>query len=200
MDKWMRLWIRTVPVSLSSFKLMAFTIWLRSRDILAKPECQEDKFFFLGWAGLWRSFILIGKWIHSLPGLDSWVSATPCWMAAKHHWKGVWDRNSTPSKVQCTRTPEDKLVTGPGWLTGMPPPLSSPNFLQPKLYLSPNHKGQCALPFHLAFLWALFGHIYPSCYRVPLSFPTGHRRGPQQRNPFTTQLVEKEHNFTVSFL
>lgn len=40
-----------------------------------RPDCQEDKFLPQGEQVLWRSFILIGKWIHSLPGWDSWVSA-----------------------------------------------------------------------------------------------------------------------------
>lgn len=118
-------------------------------------------------------------------------------MAAKHHCRGGWGGNSTPSNGQCSGTPEDNLASGPGWLTWMRPPLSSPNFLQPELYLSPTRKGQVCftVPFgvSLGLIWAGISH----CYRVPLSFLARHRQRPQQRNPFTTRLIEKDHNFSA---
>lgn len=57
MDKWMRVWVRTSQFLFFSLRLMVFlNLFQEQRHILAKPDCQEDKFLLLGWTGPLEKF------------------------------------------------------------------------------------------------------------------------------------------------
>lgn len=87
-------------------------------------------------------------------------------------------------------------VSSSGWLAWMSPLLSSPNVLQAKFYLTPNHKGWV---YFTVPIWHFFGaslgiYILPCLYHC--SFPT--RTTAEKQLP--TQLVEEDQHFINSSL
>ena len=94
--------------------------------------------------------------------------------------RGGCSRKGAPSNAECSGTSEDSLVSRSGWLTTMPSPLSSPNVLQPKLYLSPAHKEWVHFTVPLQhFFRANLVHISFLVHLYHCSIPTGQRQGPQ---------------------
>lgn len=110
--------------------------------------------------------------------------------------EGLWRARCS---IQCCALWDirGQAVSGPGWLTRMPLPLSSLHVLQLNFTYLQSIKDGYALLFHfgicLGLTWvhiSLLLHSYHCC-RVPLSFPAGYRQGPQPRNPFPTHLVDQ---------
>lgn len=83
-------------------------------------------------------------------------------------------------------------------VTTMPSPLSSPNVLQPNLYLSPAYKEWVHFTVPLQHFFRDYLGIYTlPCSFIPCSIPTVQRQGPQLRNLFPTQTAE-DQNFINS--
>lgn len=92
------------------FKLMAFlSLFQEQKHILAKPDCQEDKFLFSGWVGLLEKFHFNWK----MDSFTSWHgflgqhSTTP-WLPSSKWWRGLqWGKSCL--RLEDLRTSEDKL-------------------------------------------------------------------------------------------
>lgn len=123
------------PFLFFSFKLMAFlSLFREHRHTVAKPECQEDEFLFLGWAGPLEKFHFNWK----MDPFTSWLGLMGHWISAKHQWRGGCNGKSVPSNGKCSGTSEDNLVSVPSWVTQLSLPFSFPDALQSKFYLPPN--------------------------------------------------------------
>lgn len=104
MDTWMS---KCCP---SFFPLMAFlSLFQEQKHILAKPDCQEDKFLFSGWVGLLEKFHFNWK----MDSFTSWHgflgqhSTTP-WLPSSKRGRGLqWEESCI--RWEDLRTAEDKL-------------------------------------------------------------------------------------------
>lgn len=181
MDKWMNKNCPSFFLFFFSFKLMDFlSPFQEQRHILAKPDCQEDKFLFSGWVGPLEKF-------HSNWKMDSFISwhrflgqcSTTEWLPSTNRGVGGC-RGKRQELIRVPGTSEDNWVLILTELRSvLPQRFFSSNFIHPQLL-----KAECSSC---------------TCNSVLPLFPTGHTQRPQVRSSFIAQAVACDENFITSF-